>query len=239
MPRAYWAFGVTLGKAGGDAIASLTNINGLDVDSDEIDITSHDSPGGYEEVIQSIRRTGTVTVEGNFNPADDGQAALMADYLSGAVDNYEIDFTPTGLAAKWSFSAFVKKAPSTEAPVDGQIPFSAELRVTGEPSLDLEYSANITTVAISNPAITLAPAWNASRYEYTAVAATSGVAEIKFTVTAAGGHALTINGTTVAHGVETDDFPLGPAGSVTRFVVAKKETGKIARKYIIHVTRPA
>jgi len=228
--EAKWAFGTAL-KKGATEIAELTNINGLDLDSDEIDVTNHQSPGGYEEIIQSIRRTGVVTLEGNFVPGDTGQADLMADYLSGVRSAYTIDFSGAGLSAEWNFDAYVKKAPSTEAPVDGKIPFSAELRVTGEPSLDVTYSGTITTIAIS--AGTLAPAYSATIYDYVADVAT-GVGELDFTVT--GDDVLTVNGQVVSSG-NAATFALGAAGSVTEFIVARKETGKIPRRYTVNIAR--
>lgn len=235
MTEAKWAYGTTL-KKGSQKIAELTNINGLDLDSDEIDVTHLESPGGYEEVIQTIRRTGVVTIEGNFVPGDPGQADLMADYLSGDVESYTIDFSAAGIACEWNFDAYVKKAPSTEAPVDGKIPFSAELRVTGQPSLDLDYSGTITTIAITDPVTTLVPAYSADINAYVADVA-SGVSEIKFTVTEAGAGTLSVDGTAVSTGVESSAFALGAAGSVTSFTVARKETGKIPRRYTVYVAR--
>lgn len=237
--EAKWAYGTQL-KKGAVAIAELTNINGLDLDADEIDVTNHDSPGGFEEVIRTIKRTGVVSLEGNFVPGNDGQAALMADYLTidGNPSSYTIDFSPTGLEAEWNFTAFVKKAPSTEAPVDGKIPFSAEIRVTGEPSLDLGYSANLAALAITTPVTAIAPAFAADYYEYVADVAT-GTTDVRFTIE--GAHDVTINGVLVASdGVsETGDFALGAAGSVTTFTVAHKEAGKIPRRYKVHVARAA
>jgi hypothetical protein len=234
VTEAKWAYGTALMK-GAVAIAELTNINGLDLDSDEIDVTNHDSPDGFEEVIRTIKRTGVVALEGNFVPGNAGQAALMADYLTidGTPAAYTIDFSPTGLAAEWNFTAFVKKAPSTEAPVDGKIPFSAELRVTGAPSLDLDYSGNITTIAISDG--TLAPAYSATIYDYVASVLT-GVSEVDFTVTEAGAGVLTVNGQVVSSG-NAATFALGAAGSVTEFIVARKETGKIPRRYTVNIAR--
>ena len=72
MSHATWAFGTKLLK-GATPICELSAINGLNLTSDEIDVTSHCSEGGYEEVIQTIRRTGTVSLEGNFYPGDPGR----------------------------------------------------------------------------------------------------------------------------------------------------------------------
>lgn len=135
--EANWAMGTHLyigGYPSGTHVCELTNINGLELDSDEIDVTNHCSVGGYEEVIQSIRRTGTVSLEGNFIPGDPGQQLLYQDYMSGAIDDYSIVF-PAAMATQWNFRGFVKKAPSTEAPYDGKVSMSAEIRVTGKPDL--------------------------------------------------------------------------------------------------------
>ena len=233
VTEAKWAYGTALMK-GAVAIAELTNINGLDLDSDEIDVTNHDSPDGFEEVIRTIKRTGVVSLEGNFVPGDAGQAALMADYLTidGAPSAYTIDFGPVGMDVEWNFTAFVKKAPSTEAPVEGKIPFSAELRVTGAPTLDIGYSGDITTIALSSG--TLVPAYSSTVYEY--VAADAAGATIDITVTDAGPGVLTIDGQVVGTGDATP-VSLGAIGNITTFVVARKEEGEIPRRYKIHVAR--
>ena len=233
MSEARWAHGTVLRK-GMVEIGEINNINGLDLDSDEIDVTHLQSPGGFEEVIQSIRRTGVVTLEGNFVPGDAGQAALMSDYLDRTIAAYTIDFSGAGIAAEWNFTAFVKKPVATEAPYDDKVPFTAELRVTGQPSLDIDYSGNLTGLSVSDPVTTLAPLFNAAIYEYVTDVADT-VENVKFTVT--GADTLTVNGTEVATGVESGDFALGAAGSVTTFIVARKETGKIPQRYTVHVAR--
>ena len=237
MTEAVWAHGTVL-KKGSTAIAELTNINGLNLDSDEIDVTHLESPGGYEEIIQSIRRTGVVSIEGNFVPGDPGQAALMADYLAGTVAAYTIDFSGAGLGAEWNFDAYVKMAPSTEAETAGKIPFSAELRVTGQPSLDLTYSGNLTDLSgieqNTGAALTFSPTFAVGTYEYV-VSVNTASTWVKFTVT--GADTLTIDGTTVTTAVQSDELDLGAAGSVTKFVIARQETGKIKRRYTVHVAR--
>jgi predicted secreted protein len=234
--EAVWAFGTELSK-GGVAIAELTSINGLNLDSDEFEVTNHQSPGGYEEVIQTIRRTGVVTLGGNFIPGDAGQAALMTDYLAGTVSEYKITF-PADMACEWTFDAYVKKPPSTEAPVDGAVPFTAELRVTGQPSLDISQSGNLTALAgiqeNTGAALVFTPAFAAATYEYITPVNTLST-WVKFTVT--GSDVLKVNGTTVTTTVQSGEFALGDAGTVTKFTITRKETGKVATKYIVHVAR--
>ena len=232
MSEAKWSHGTTLSK-GGVAVAELHSINGLNLDSDEIDVTHLESPGGYEEVIQTVRRTGTVTIEGNFVPGNAGQAALYADYLTGSIDTYVISF-PEAMATEWEFDAFVKAAPSTEAGRDDAVSFTAELRVTGQPSLNITYSGNLTDLSISDPVTTLAPVFAAGTYEYVADVADT-VDEVKFTVT--GADTLTVNGEEVTTTVETDAFSLGASGSVTKFTIARQEDNKIPRRYTVHIAR--
>ena len=238
MSDAKWSMGTTLSK-GGVSVGEVTSINGLNLDSDEIEVTHLESPGGYEEVIQSIRRTGTVTIEGNFVPDNAGQAALMADYLTGSVDTYIIAF-PDEMATEWEFDAFVKAAPSTEAGVADVVSFSAELRVTGEPSLNIDFSGNLdalTGVEENGPldALVFSPAFAVGTYEYV-VAVNTASTFVRFTVT--GADEISVNGEVLgASPATTGDLPLGGAGSVTKFVIARREPNNIPRRYTVHVAR--
>ena len=234
------AFGTLLLKGGiaGVAIAELTNINGPDPDSDEIDLTHHQSPGGFEEVVQGIRRSGEVTFEGNFVPGDtSGQKALYADYLTGAVDNYAI-VLPEAFATALTFAAWVKKPSGISAPVEGKVPCSGTLRLTGPTSLDVTYSAGLTTTffAISQSAV-IVPAPANAVYAYNATVLT-GVASVTVTPIAIAG-VITVNGNVVATGQASSAIALGAAGSLTHITIQVKEAGKIARVYKIALARAA
>lgn len=235
MTHATWAFGTQLLK-GEVPICELTNINGLALTSDEIDVTSHCSPGGYEEVIQSIRRTGVVGLEGNFYPGDPGQAALMADYLSGVVSDYTIKF-PVAMACEWNFQAFVKSAPSTSAPVDGQVPFSAELRVTGQPSLDLGLTDDLTGLAVTTGTLVPTP-FAGDTYAYTATI-DADQEDVTVTPTGATSGVITVDGIVVGTGQPSGAISLGAAGSTTICTVVAKAANKIAKTYTIYLHRLA
>lgn len=234
MSHATWAFGTQLLKDG-VPICELTSIDGLALTSDEIDVTSHCSPGGYEEVIQSIRRTGSVTLEGNFYPGDPGQAALMADYLTGVVGDYKIKF-PAAMACEWSFQAFVKSAPSTSAPIDGQVPFSAELRVTGQPSLDLGNTADLTGIVVTTGAIV--PTFAGDTYAYTATIA-ADQSTVTVTPTGAGSGVITVDGIVVGSGQPSGAITLGAVGSTTICTIVAKGANKIAKTYTLYLHRLA
>ncbi len=232
------AFGTELRKGGigGVVIAELTNIGGVPLDSDEIDVTNHQSPHKFEEVIQGIKRTGALPLEGNFIPGDTaGQIALATDYFAGTVDDYAVVF-PEEMAAAWTFRAWVKSPPVTEAPHDGKIPFTASLRVTGKPSLDITYSDGLTApfFAISESA-EIVPDPAGDVYDYVATVLT-GVESVTVTPTAVAG-VIKVNGNIVATGSPSSAIVLGGAGSVTNITIEVKEANKIARVYKIALAR--
>lgn len=112
-------------------VLNLTGISGVEITSDEVDVTDHDSVDNYKEFVQGLKDGGSVSLEGNFtNHAS--QIALKTLLDSGAVVACEIQF-PNSLA-NWAFNAFVSSL-STDAPYDGKIGIAATLKVSGKPTL--------------------------------------------------------------------------------------------------------
>jgi len=109
-------------------VGRLSSVGEIAPTSEEIEITTLDSEGGFREYMQGLRSAGELTLEGFFDAEDEGQAALRAAYLSGEAGEAEVAF-PDGSAAV--FSAFVKGYKIGAAEVDGALGFSAELRITG------------------------------------------------------------------------------------------------------------
>ena len=116
--------------AGGQqvVVGSLASIGEITSDSEEIDVTALDSPGGYREYVQGYRDAGVVSVEGYHTAGDVGQAALRGAYATGKAGDAVVEF-PDGSAA--SFKAYVKSYALGAAKVDGAVGFSAALRITG------------------------------------------------------------------------------------------------------------
>ena len=116
-------------QGGSEAIVgSLAAIGEITSDSEEIDVTTLDSQGGYREYVQGYRDAGVVTLEGYHTNGDAGQAAIRAAYASGKAGEASIVF-PDG--SKANFEAFVKSYTIGAAKVDGAVGFSAALRITG------------------------------------------------------------------------------------------------------------
>ena len=65
----------TLGSTGTTGIiGNLTNISGPGITADTIDVTSHDSTGGYRQFIAGLIDGGEISLEGNLVTAAAGNA---------------------------------------------------------------------------------------------------------------------------------------------------------------------
>lgn len=126
------AFGTQLQK-GSTPIAEVTNITGPGLSVDTIDVTSHDSADGYEELVAGIIRSGEVTLDLNFMPANATHKALVTDLASRQANTYSLVFPDTAQTT-WSFSALVTGF-SPGAPYDGKLSASVTLKLTGKPTL--------------------------------------------------------------------------------------------------------
>ena len=118
----------TILKYNGAVVGKLTAVGEIAPDSEELDVTTLDSAGGYREFLQGYRDSGTVELTGFHEKGDAGQAALRTAYESGAVGSVDVDF-PDGTQV--SFRAYVKSHTLGAAEVDGAVGFGAVLRVTG------------------------------------------------------------------------------------------------------------
>lgn len=114
-----------------EAVASLTDISGVEISADEVETTAHDSPDNYREFEAGLKDGGSVAIEGNFtNVASQSDLKDLLD--SGVLTDMEIEF-PSALG-KWTFKGFVKSF-STSAPLDDKLGFSAEIKISGKPVL--------------------------------------------------------------------------------------------------------
>ena len=118
----------TILKYNNAVVGKLTGVGEIAPESEELDVTTLDSAGGYREFIQGYRDSGTVELTGFHEKGNAGQAALRAAYDSGAVGSVEVSF-PDGTEV--SFRAFVKGYTLGAAEVDGAVGFTAVLRLSG------------------------------------------------------------------------------------------------------------
>lgn len=121
-------------------VAYVTNISGPGLALDVEDVTSHDQTTAWEEVVATILRSGEVSIDLIFDPADDTQDFTATLALGtqlearGAATNFQIVFSDTG-TTEWTFPAnVVGWEPS--APVDGALTLAGKLKITGAPTLE-------------------------------------------------------------------------------------------------------
>lgn len=115
-------------------IGGLTEIGGLSLSADTIDVTTLDSDGGYREFIAGFKDAGEVSISGFFdNTAAKGQAEVYAAFESGEVSDFVITF-PASTKTKWTFKGIVT-AFETSASLEDPISFSGAIKVSGKPTL--------------------------------------------------------------------------------------------------------
>lgn len=116
-------------------IGELTNIGGIGLTADTIEVTSHDSTSRFREFLQGLRDGGELSIEGNHVPSDGGQAAMYTHFNGdgdgGGLEAMIITFPD---ASNWTFNAIVTNYQAGDAPHDGKLGFSATLKISGVPT---------------------------------------------------------------------------------------------------------
>ena len=119
-------------------LAYVTNISGPGLAADTEDVTSHDQATAWEEHVVTLLRSGEVSIDLVFDPADDTQdftaALAMGTQLEArsTITNFNMIFPDD---TEWIFPAFVTGwEPS--APVDGALTLAAKVKISGAPTLE-------------------------------------------------------------------------------------------------------
>ena len=124
---------LTKTKSGAEAtdtvIGNLTSIGEIGIESDEIDVTTLDSSGGYKEFIAGFKDAGEISLEGIL-ATETAFNAMVVLAGSQAEEEWTIE-SDTG--STWVFDAFVKMFKEGEATVDGVRGFTGSLRISGAP----------------------------------------------------------------------------------------------------------
>jgi predicted secreted protein len=111
-------------------IADLTSIGEVGLESDEVDVTTLDSTGGYKEFIAGFKDAGEVSLEGIIK-SEDAMEDMLALAESQAVEEWTVE-TPNG--STWVFDGFVKSFKEGEATVEGVRTFTGSIRISGQPA---------------------------------------------------------------------------------------------------------
>lgn len=233
MSNAKHSFGTVL-KQGVTTIGELTEIGGVDISADTIDVTTLASADGYREFIQGLRDGGEISMSGFFYPGDAGQSALLTSLNAGTADSYTIEF-PATMGATWTVVG-IMTAYNTGSSLGDAVTFEATLKVTGKPSLGVTVSAGLSALVFSG-AGTLTPAFANGKYVYTY---THNAATITVTPTAAS-HTIKL----YIDGVYIENVTTATASSAIAFAAAESklvqlvanEVGATPLTYTIAVAR--
>lgn len=230
------AYGVTLSWDGAE-VAELSNIGGVEFSVDMRDVTTHDSASRFREFIAGLADGGEVPVEGFFDYTDTtGQLAMVTDAAAGTECEAIITF-PSSIAT-WTFDALISRIKVGDTPVDGEIPFSATLKITGSPTLATTASNNITVLTLTTA--TLYPTFAQATYEYSAVS-TGDTCTVTATF-AAGTCAMYVDDSlqeNLTTTVESGTVDLGDDGDMTEIRLVVTQSGKTPVTYQIWVANQA
>lgn len=191
MSNATNSVGTTL-KKGINTVVELTEINGLDMSADTIDVTTLGSTGGFREFLTNFIDPGEVPIKGYFYPGDtNGQAAMYTAFAAKTSDSYTITFPSS--AGAWTFTGYVTKF-KTGAALDGAVSFEASLKVSGQPTLGVTASTGWSAFILRDSgdssdatAFAITPAVAVSEYQYACTFTTDATVYPKVT---AGSHTI-------------------------------------------------
>ena len=126
-------------------IGDLTGIGGPNMSVDTIDVTAHDSTGGFREFVAGLIDGGDITFEGNLLTAAAGDEIIeLAEERANVL--FIVKFPTSGTIVAdannreaWLLAGSVVGF-ETNAPHDGKIGFSASIKLTGQPFLTSTYT---------------------------------------------------------------------------------------------------
>lgn len=121
-------------------VAYIKAIKGPGLALDTVDVTTHDSANAWEELVATILRTGEVTLDIVYDPADvtiKYTNGLLGKMAAKTLEGFKIYFNDDTVEAdrtKWEFDAYITGF-EPDAPVDGALAASMKLKLSGEPTL--------------------------------------------------------------------------------------------------------
>jgi predicted secreted protein len=220
------------------SIAGLTAINGIELTADQVDVTTHLSTSGYEEILVGIKRTGTATLEGYFDYTDTtGQHAMVTDFGAGTSRTGVITF-PSATGTTWTFTGYITAIKIGDAGIDGAIPFTATIKPTGVPTFAVATVVGMSGIEFPNDVLIM-PAFAIGRYgaanPYVVTITALETATVVTPVDATGGEVITIT----TDGASSQVVATGEASSpctldvddVTQIIVTISKTGCAPKAY--------
>ena len=220
-------------------VAGLTAIHPPELSIDAVDGTTHQSTSANKQFFPGLVDPGEVSIEGFFDYSDPtGQLAMVTDAAARTARTGIVTF-PASTGGSWTFTGFITKIKPADLPVDGLVPFTATIKVTGVPTFAVATSAGLTTPFFTMSTGTIIPAVSGSILSYV-VEVVTGTTGVTITPTAAAGViTVTANGASqvVGSGNASSSITLGAATTITVITVSVQETNKAPKVYTVNVAR--
>ena len=126
--------GLTL-KKGSVAIAQIDDMGDFGEASSDVNVTSHDTSGNYEEFIQGMKDGGELSITCVYSKTDtSGQIAAITDCQAGTRSTYTITFAAgTGTGSTWSALMHIKSY-KIKAPIKDAITIAFVFKIDGQPT---------------------------------------------------------------------------------------------------------
>jgi len=221
---------------GYQTIAGLYEIGEFGAEADDVERTTHGSPGGWRRFARGLIDPGSLSFSGYW-VADPTQLGMINETLGSFVYEAEYPYRitlPNGMGV-WNARGFLKTM-KLNPQMDANLEMTGEIRLSGQATFTVTSAAGLTTpFFVVASATSTTPAPSQATTSYVAVVPT-GTATTTITPTAAVG-TLKVNGTTVVSGAASGTITLGAAGSITRARVEVSEANKAAKTYTIDIVR--
>lgn len=118
-------------------IAEVKDITALPLTVDTVDVTNQSSPGGYQELVPTIRKSGVTAFDVNFLPYDgthDYITGLQADLNAKNLRSWRMIIPGQSGGAKMpNWTGYVTGF-EIKAPVAGVMTATVSITVTGQPT---------------------------------------------------------------------------------------------------------
>lgn len=221
----------------GEVVAKLTAINGIETTIDMVDVTTHQSTGGYKEYLPGLIDTGEIALEGNFDYQDTaGQHAMLTDMNARESKTFTITF-PTATGATWTGTGYISKLKIGDGTIDGAIPFSAAIKITGKPTFAVATVTGMSAISFDNDVLIM-PSFAIGTFEYVVTIQNGQTATVVTPVDSTSGEVITIttdggSSQVVATGEASTPCTLD-VDDITEIVVTISATGKASKVYTFH-----
>ncbi|WP_028472966.1 phage tail tube protein [Nocardioides alkalitolerans] len=128
-------FGTSLARGNGatpevfTVIAGVTNIGAPGLSRETLDVSGHDSPGGYREHLGGLKDGGEISLDVNYKPS--AHDLLVADLDDEEARRYKLIY-PEG--TEWAVDLILTAFEAT-APFDDKLTASLTYKVSGKPDI--------------------------------------------------------------------------------------------------------